>query len=114
MAWPLAPLDLRLSIRHGARGRRRSDISFLSVWFITANRPIPLDDFGAMYKCYLLSRGFRNINILLAPFAFVEPNLLGTSRFIKAPRVAVEGCRPEVLAWMLDAVARGGVGQVYK
>ena len=72
MAWLLAPLDLRLSIRHGARGRRRSDISLLSVWFITANQPIPLDNFGTMYKYYLLLRGFHNINILLAPFALVE------------------------------------------
>lgn len=39
-----------------------------------------------MYKYYLLLRGFHTTNIILAPFTLVELHVLGTSRFIKAPR----------------------------
>jgi len=60
MACPLAPLDLCPSIRHGPRVRRGSELSFLLLGLSQAHQPILLDDFGAMYKYYLLLRDLYN------------------------------------------------------
>jgi len=75
--------------------------SFLVVRLSQAHQPIPLVDFGAigtMYKYYLLLRDFCNGQIFYRyRWLSLSPAYSGTGEFIMVLRVAVEGCRAEVL-----------------